>query len=159
MISKENRRVPSLRFHKASGQSYVVLSGKAIYCGKPDDPATQQRYHQAIAEWLAAGQQPIANPMTITIKELLAWFWTHAEQYYQTLTDASYVNLNQFLSTRFVESIAEGIDGNGDIVGSATDSSGNLHAGIRRRRPADQKLTNSAVLDDRKVRRPSRAIA
>ena len=35
---KKNRRVPSLRFHKASGQLYVVLSGRAIYCGKPDDP-------------------------------------------------------------------------------------------------------------------------
>jgi hypothetical protein len=37
--SEKNRRVPSLRFHKASGQAYVVLSSKAIYCGKPDDPA------------------------------------------------------------------------------------------------------------------------
>ncbi len=35
--SSRNRRVPSLRFHKASGQNYVVLSGKAIYCGKPED--------------------------------------------------------------------------------------------------------------------------
>jgi hypothetical protein len=34
-VSKENRRVPSLRLYKASGQAYVVLSGKAIYCGKP----------------------------------------------------------------------------------------------------------------------------
>jgi hypothetical protein len=25
---------------------YVVLSGKAIYCGKPDNPATERRYHQ-----------------------------------------------------------------------------------------------------------------
>ena len=86
-VSRENRRVPSLRFHKASGQCYVVLSSKAIYCGKPDDPATERRYHQAIAEWLAAGQQPIADPTTITIKELLARFWTYAEQYYRTLTD------------------------------------------------------------------------
>ena len=55
-VQKKNRRVPSLRFHKASGQCYVVLSGRAVYCGKPDNPATQQRYHQAVAEWLT--QQP-----------------------------------------------------------------------------------------------------
>ena len=78
--STRNRRVPSLRFHKASGQNYVVLNGKAIYCGRPGDPATEQRYHQAIGEWLAAGRQLPADPTTLTVKELLARFWTHAEQ-------------------------------------------------------------------------------
>ncbi len=33
--SSENRRVPSLRHHKASGQAYVVLNGKAVYLGRP----------------------------------------------------------------------------------------------------------------------------
>ena len=28
--SKKNLRVPSLRLHKASGQAYVVLNGKAV---------------------------------------------------------------------------------------------------------------------------------
>ena len=46
MDSAKKSRVPSLRFHKASGQMLVVLSGRAIYCGKPDDPATEARYHQ-----------------------------------------------------------------------------------------------------------------
>lgn len=41
--SARNRGVPSLRFHKARGQNYVVLNGKAIYCGRPDDPATGPR--------------------------------------------------------------------------------------------------------------------
>ena len=63
-IYSRESRVPSLRFHKASGQKYVVLSGKAIYCGRPDDPASQQRYHQAVAEWMAAGRQLAADPDT-----------------------------------------------------------------------------------------------
>ena len=67
--SEKNRRVPSLRLHKASGQAYVVLSGKAIYCGKPDAAGfagadTQQRYHKALAEWMAAGRQLPADPNT-----------------------------------------------------------------------------------------------
>ena len=94
--STRNRRVPSLRLHKASGQAYVVLSGKAIYCGKPDDPGTEQRYHQAIAEWLAAGRQLPAEPTTLTVKELLARFWTHAEQYYRTVTDGRVKELEQY---------------------------------------------------------------
>jgi len=85
-----------LRLHKASGQAYVVLSGKAIYCGKPDDPATEQRYHRALAEWMAAGRQLPADPNTITVKELLARFWAHAEQYYRTLTDGRSKELEQF---------------------------------------------------------------
>ena len=88
--------MPSLRLHKASGQAYVVLSGKAIYCGKPDDSAAEQRYHKALAEWMAAGRQLPAEPNTITVKELLARFWTHAEQYYRTITDGRSKELEQF---------------------------------------------------------------
>jgi hypothetical protein len=39
--SEKNRRVPSLRLHKASGRAYVVLSGKAVYCGRYGDPEAQ----------------------------------------------------------------------------------------------------------------------
>ena len=95
-ISERNRRVPSLRFHKASGRMFVVLSGKAIYCGKPDDPATEQRYHQAIAEWMGAGKQLPADPASITVKELVARFWHHAESYYRTITDGRNKELEQF---------------------------------------------------------------
>jgi integrase len=91
-----NRRVPSLRFHKASGLAYVVLSGKTIYCGKPGVPATEQRYHQAVAEWLAAGRQLPVEPGVLTVKELLARFWTYAEQHYRTLTDGRNKELEQF---------------------------------------------------------------
>jgi len=94
--SSENRRVPSLRTHKASGQAYVVLSGKAIYCGKPGEPATEQRYDKALSEWLAAGRQLPPERASITVKELLARFWIHAEGYYRTLTGGRSKELEQF---------------------------------------------------------------
>ncbi len=94
--SEKNSRVPSLRLHKASGRAYVVLNGKAVYCGRYGEPEAQARYHQVIAEWLAAGQQLPADPATITVKELLARFWTHAERYYRTLTDGRAKELEQF---------------------------------------------------------------
>ncbi len=94
--SSRNRRVPSLRFHKASGQNYVILSGKAIYCGKPDDADTEARYHQAVAEWMAAGKQLPANPETITVKEVLARFWVYAQSYYRTETDGLVKELDLF---------------------------------------------------------------
>lgn len=95
-ISEKKSRVHSLRLHKASGRAYVVLSGKAVYCGRYGDPEAQAQYHQVIAEWLAAGQQLPADPATITVKELLARFWTYAEQYYRTVTDGRVKELEQF---------------------------------------------------------------
>ena len=49
-----------------------------------------------MAEWLAAGRQLPADPDTITIKELIARFWIHAEQYYRTVTDGRVKELEQF---------------------------------------------------------------
>lgn len=95
-VPQENRSVPSLRFHKASGHHFVVLSSKAVYCGRKGDPQVEARYHQAVAEWIAAGRQMPAVPGGITIKELLSRFWVHAEQYYRTLTDGRCKELDQF---------------------------------------------------------------
>jgi len=94
--SARNRRVPSLRHHKASGQAYAVLNGKAVYFGRHDDPESQQRYHQAIAEWLAAGQQLPGDPEHITVGEVLSRFWVHARQYYRHKTDGRVKELEQF---------------------------------------------------------------
>ena len=91
-----NSRVPSLRLHKASGRGYTVLNGKAVYCGEHGTPEAEQHYHQVIAEWMASGRQLPGDPEQITIKELIARFWLHAEQYYRTLTDGRVKELEQF---------------------------------------------------------------
>ena len=95
-VRKKNRRVPSLRLHTASGQAYVVLNGKAVYCGKHGTPEAEQRYYKAIAERLAAGWRLPVEPDTITIKEILSRFWVHAAQYYRTVTDGRVKELEQF---------------------------------------------------------------
>jgi len=76
-------KVPKLRTHKATGQGYVVLNGRAVYLGRADQPETERRYHQVIAEWLAAGQQPKVQPADVTVKELLARYWVHARSYHR----------------------------------------------------------------------------
>ena len=75
---------------------FCVLSGKAIYCGRPGEPETDQRYHQAVAEWLAAGRQGATEPASITITELLSRFWHYAEGYYRTITDGRNKEMEQF---------------------------------------------------------------
>jgi integrase len=83
MPLKKPPHVPKLRTHKATGQGYVVLNGRAVYLGRADQPDTERRYHQVIAEWLAAGQQPKVQPTDMTVKELLARYWLHAREYYR----------------------------------------------------------------------------
>jgi integrase len=83
MTVTTEKRTPKLRYHKATGQSYVVLNGRAIYFGSPLTCDTTAQYHKVIAEWLANGKQPNTSPSDVTINELLARFWVHAEGYYR----------------------------------------------------------------------------
>jgi hypothetical protein len=80
--SKPSPRTPKFRCHKATGQGYVILNGKAIYFGRYEDPAAMQGYHKAIAEWIATGRQLPIETAQIKIKELIARYWAHAQGYY-----------------------------------------------------------------------------
>jgi len=77
------KKTPSLRRHKATGQAYVVLNRRAIYLGRQDDPATERKYHQLVAEWIASGRQLKPRPHQTTVTEVAARFWQHARQYYR----------------------------------------------------------------------------
>jgi integrase len=83
------RKPPKLRHHKASGQGFTQLDGRFIYFGQFDDPATVEKYHRTIAEWLAAGQQLPVAANDLTVKELVARFWVWAEEYYGRETGAN----------------------------------------------------------------------
>jgi len=76
-------KIPSLKCHKASGHAYVRVNGQVIYLGKHALPETQQRYHQFVAEWMAAGCQLRVEAEDVTIVELCSRFWKYAEAYYR----------------------------------------------------------------------------
>ena len=75
-------KAPVYRVHKPTGQGYVFLNGKRLYLGRDGKAETAQKYHQLVAEYLALGGQLPVEPDQVTIKELIARFWSHAEQYY-----------------------------------------------------------------------------
>ena len=68
-VQKTNQ-IPKLRHHKASGNAYAVLNGRAVYFGPYGTPEANQQYHQVIAEWLAAGKQVDQSHYDITINEI-----------------------------------------------------------------------------------------
>ncbi len=84
MANRRSDKVPSYRHHKASGQGFVEIQGHRHYLGRHDRPETRRKYERLIAEWLANGRMLPVEPDVITICEVLARFWTHAETYYRT---------------------------------------------------------------------------
>lgn len=82
MKQRPKPRTPSLRNHKASGQSFVEIEGKQHYLGKIGLPETQRAYHRLIAEWIAGGYRLPIPQTEITVMELVDAFQTYAEEYY-----------------------------------------------------------------------------
>jgi integrase len=84
-------KVPSYRRHKQSGQAVVTLPDglggrKDVLLGKYATKASRTEYARVIAEWEATGRrlpQAIEKHDDLTIIELIAAFWEHAEQHYR----------------------------------------------------------------------------
>lgn len=51
--------VPAYRLHKASQQAIVTLSGRDYTLGAFGSAESRVKYHQLVAQWLAAGRKPI----------------------------------------------------------------------------------------------------
>jgi integrase len=84
-------RVPSYRFHKQSGQAMVTLNGHDICLGRFGTPESRREYDRAITEWIASGRQFLPDKNKVTISEIIAAYWMHADGYYRrgdgTLSD------------------------------------------------------------------------
>lgn len=80
-------QVPSYRLHRQSGQAIVTLNGRDILLGAHNSTESRSAYQRYIAEWLANGRQ-LAAAEELTVTELIARFWKHAEAYYR-LPDGS----------------------------------------------------------------------
>jgi integrase len=76
--------------HKASGQGYVRIAGRAIYTGPWASQESKDEYDRVIGEWIASGRQRGAgaslqsNALSVdpTVAVILAAFLSHAERYY-----------------------------------------------------------------------------
>jgi hypothetical protein len=93
------QHVPSLRRHKPSGLGVVTLNGKDHYLGRwpagrrEPPPDVRQAYDRLLSDWLENGRRlaaPAEAPPAptgcaggLTVAEVIARFWTHAERYYR----------------------------------------------------------------------------
>jgi integrase len=97
-------RIPTYRRHKQSGQAIVTLSDglggrRDVLLGKYGTVASRAEYARVIAEWEASGRclpQTVAVAADLTINEVVARFWPHAEQHYRRPDGTTTNELNDF---------------------------------------------------------------
>ncbi len=74
---------PAYRLYRRTGQAVVTLNGRDHYLGKYGTVVSRQAYDRLVGEWLTGGRSLPATDAPLTITELIAKFWRHAERYYR----------------------------------------------------------------------------
>jgi len=85
------KTVPSYRLHKPSGRAVVTIAGQDCYLGAHGSCESREAYDRLVAEWLASGRASAASRPAdarsssggISIVEVVAAFWRHAQLYYR----------------------------------------------------------------------------
>ena len=82
-----NQRIPSYQRErsKSRDRAYVRLDGCRHYLGKYGSPESEEEYRRLIAEWASDSRQVLTNSSDLTVVELIAHFWKHAQSYYRRL--------------------------------------------------------------------------
>lgn len=80
-MGRRKKAVPAYRLHAASGQAVVVIDGRAHYLGVYGSDASRAEYARLIAGH-AAGVPAAVDPSAVTVAEVLAAYYAHAEAYY-----------------------------------------------------------------------------
>lgn len=80
-------RIPKYSLHKPSGRARVIVDGRHIWLGKYGSDESIERYNRMVAELATApaGLTAAAAPATlepITVSEVAAQYWRHAQAYY-----------------------------------------------------------------------------
>lgn len=82
-VKQGRAKLPKLCHHRASGRGYVWLDGRRHYLGPWGEDETREAYERLLAQWLAGGRALPVAPTEITVAEILARYWRHAESYYR----------------------------------------------------------------------------
>src|SRR5438046_2121088 len=92
-MSRPSSLKPAYRLQRPN-RAFVELSGERKYLGVYDTQESRDAYDREIGQWIARGRQPPPHPASpaapgdvkdppkgITIAELVAGFWEHAQEY------------------------------------------------------------------------------
>lgn len=77
-----HQRIPKYRLNKTTGRALVEIDGITHWLGRHGTPESVQKYNRLVGEWLASGGNPAVPASELTVVELIARFWSHAEAFY-----------------------------------------------------------------------------
>src|SRR5262245_58870674 len=102
-MARPKNAIPLPRLHPASGRARVTIDGRDFYLGKFGSPEADEAYRRIVAQWLAKeGPFVVHDEDPVTILELTAGYWLHAETYYGFKTKSKWfgpaVNVKQVIS-------------------------------------------------------------
>lgn len=85
MAKSKSIRTPSYRRQKSKphDRAFVELNGQRRYLGRHGTRESKEAFHRLVFEWTAAGGQLPVNREELTVVELIARFWDHAQAYYR----------------------------------------------------------------------------
>lgn len=86
-MNHQRERIPSYRFHKASGQAIVTLDGRDHYLGAHESDESRAKYRRLIRRYLADGRTPntVSTSHEYRIAELCRDCLDFAERTYRDL--------------------------------------------------------------------------
>ncbi|MGB2985457.1 MAG: site-specific integrase [Phycisphaerae bacterium] len=92
----KSKSVPKYRRQKRRGRQDVAfceLSSQRVYLGLYGTSESRERYHRLVGEWETGGRQASAPASEITVADLAARFWEHAQAYYRRPDGTSTVEI------------------------------------------------------------------
>lgn len=87
MSKKGKNKGRSYRRHRDGkrDRAFVELGGRRVYLGQWDTPESHVLFARVVAEWKTSGKELQAKGESedLTVMEVCARFWSHAEEYYR----------------------------------------------------------------------------
>jgi hypothetical protein len=75
--------VPSYRLHKQSGHAIVTVNGRDFLLGHYGTAQSKEKYDRLITQWIVGGRHIARHDDAISITEVIAAYWDHAQIYYR----------------------------------------------------------------------------
>lgn len=75
-------KTPAVRLHKGTGQAYIRVHGRMVYCGRHDTPEAHAKAHRLLAEIAAHGGHLPQPADDLSVAELAARYLRHCAGYY-----------------------------------------------------------------------------
>jgi len=93
-----SRAMPSYQRQRgrSKDRAFVRLNGRRHYLGEYGSPESKEAYRRLIVEWAIDAGAGLSTSSDLTVVELIAHFWKHAQSYYRRLDGTPTTEIGNF---------------------------------------------------------------